>query len=54
MDQSDPPGSPTDPLCSGVTHLSDDTFVQKVLLLCRHYKVVSIIFVVHNVFQVDS
>lgn len=36
------------------THLKDDAFLQKVLLLRRHHKVVRIIFVVDDVLQVDS
>ena len=36
------------------THLNDDTFLQKVLLLGRHHTVVGVVFVVHDVLQVDS
>lgn len=34
-------------------HLQDDSFLQQTLFLCRHHKVVRVIFVVNDVLQVD-
>lgn len=36
------------------THVYDDPFVQQALLLCRHDKIVRVVFVVNNVLQVNS
>lgn len=36
------------------THIYNDPFVQQTLLLCRHDKVVGVVFVVNYVFQVNS
>lgn len=36
------------------THIYDDPFVKQALLLCRHHKIVGVVFVVNNVLQVNS
>lgn len=36
------------------THMKNDSFLQQTLLLCSHHKVVRVILVVDDVFQVNS
>lgn len=37
-----------------ITHMQNDSFLQQALLFGSHHKVVSVILVVDNVFQVDA
>lgn len=36
------------------TYVNDDSFVQKTLFFCSHYKIVSAIFIVNNILQINS
>lgn len=51
------PSTPSAPFlhhATADTYMNDDSFVQKTLLFSRHDEVVCVVFVVHNVLQVNA
>lgn len=36
-----------------ITHVQNNTLLQQTLLLCSHHKVVRVIFIIDNVFQIN-